>query len=130
LTTHDYDACVLGFGQGDGDPNSEMNVWMSSGPTHVWHPAQRQPATPWEAEIDALMQQQIKTRDPQRRRRLYDRVQELVAQNLPIISLVSPNVLVGVTRGLGNFRPTVIDHHALWNVEELFWRGSRSGARR
>ena len=125
LTTHDYEACVLGLGGGDGDPNNEMNVWLSSGPTHLWRPGQRQPATTWEAEIDTLMQQQMTTRDAQRRKRLYDRVQELVAENLPIISLVSPNVLVGARKGLGNFRPTVLDHHALWNVEELFWRGSR-----
>ena len=47
---------------------------------------------------------------------------------LPIISLVSPSVLVGATKGLGNFRPTVLDHHALWNVEELFWRRRSPGA--
>lgn len=127
-TSHDYDACVLGLTGGDGDPNSEMNVWLSSGPTHLWRPGQRVPATPWEAEIDALMQEQIKTRDVPRRKRLYDRVQLLVAENLPIISLVSPNVLVGATTGLANFRPTVLDHPALWNLEELFWRGRRAGA--
>lgn len=130
LTTHDYDACVLALGGGDGDPNSEMNVWLSSGATHLWHPAQPKPATPWEAEIDALMQEQIKTRDVPRRKRLYDRVQQLVAEHLPIITVVSPNVLVGATTGLGNFRPTVLDHHALWNVEELFWRGRRAGGQR
>ena len=93
-------------------------------------PAQPKPATPWEAEIDALMQEQIKTRDAQRRKRLYDRVQQLVAENLPIITVVSPNVLVGATKGLGNFRPTVLDHHALWNIDELFWRGRRAGGQR
>ena len=130
LTTHDYDAIVLGLTGGDGDPNSEMNVWLSSGATHLWHPAQRAPATPWEAEIDTLMREQIKTRDARHRKRLYDRVQQLVAEHLPIISVVSPNVLVGATRGLGNFRPTVLDHHALWNIEELFWRGRRTGGQR
>ena len=130
LTSHDYDAVVLGLTGGDGDPNSEMNVWLSSGATHLWRPAQRVPATPWEAEIDSLMQEQIKTRDFQRRKRLYDRVQLLVAENLPIISLVSPNVLAGATRGLANFRPAVFDHPALWNIEELFWRGRRAGAER
>jgi peptide/nickel transport system substrate-binding protein len=129
LTSHDYDACVLGLTGGDGDPNSEMNVWLSSGATHLWRPAQTRPATAWEAEIDALMQEQIATRDPAQRKRLYDRVQQLVVEQLPIISLVSPNVLVGVASGLGNFRPTVLDH-TLWNVEELFWRGSRAGASR
>ena len=128
MTTHDYDACVLGLTGGDGDPNSEMNVWLSSGATHLWRPGQKVPATPWEAEIDSLMREQIRTRDGQRRKRLYDRVQQLVADNLPIISLVSPNVLVGATTGLANFRPTVLDHPALWNLEELFWRGRRAGA--
>jgi peptide/nickel transport system substrate-binding protein len=130
LTTHEYDACVLGLGGGDGDPNSEMNVWLSSGNTHLWNPGQSQPATPWEAEIDVLMRRQLTTRDAQLRKRIYDRVQELIAQNLPVISLVSPSVLVGATKGLGNFRPTVLDHHALWNVEELFWRRRPSGAPR
>ena len=128
LTTHDYDACVLALGAGDGDPSSEMNVWLSSGNTHLWNPGQAQPATPWEAEIDALMRRQMTTRDVALRKRLYDRVQELVAQNLPIISLVSPSVLVGATRGLGNFRPTVLDHHAFSNVEELFWRRRPGGS--
>ena len=129
LTTHEYEACVLGLGGGDGDPSSEMNVWLSSGNTHLWNLGQSQPATPWEAEIDGLMRRQLATRDVQLRKRLYDRVQELVAQNLPIISLVSPSVLVGATKGLGNLRPTVLDH-ALWNVEEVFWRRRPPGAPR
>jgi hypothetical protein len=39
-----------------------------------------------------------------------------------MIFLASPNVLVGADKSLGNFRPTVLDHHTLWNVDELFWR--------
>ena len=105
-----------------------MNVWLSSGGTHLWNLGEREPATPWEAEIDMLMRRQLAVRDVRLRKRLYDRVQELVAQNLPIISLVSPSVLAGVTKGLGNLRPTIFDHHALWNVDELFWRGRPPGA--
>ena len=130
LTTKDYEACVLGLGGGDGDPYSEMSVWLSSGGTHLWNPGQAEPATAWEAEMDMLMRRQLGVRDVQLRKKLYDRVQELVAQNLPIISLVSPSVLAGATKGLGNLRPTIFDHHALWNVEELFWRGRPSGAPR
>jgi peptide/nickel transport system substrate-binding protein len=130
LMTHDYDACVLALGAADGDPSSEMNVWLSSGGTHLWHPEQAAPATPWEAEIDTLMRRQLAVRDVQARKRLYDRVQELVAENLPVISLVSPSVLAGTTKGLGNLRPTIFDHHALWNVDELFWRGRPAGGTR
>jgi hypothetical protein len=77
-----------------------------------------------------LMRRQLTTRDVPKRKRLYDRVQELVAENLPLspIPLASPNVLVGARRGPGNIRPTVLDHHALSNVEELFWRERRAGA--
>ncbi len=75
LTTHDYEAAVMGLVSGDADPTSEMNVWMSNGDTHLWHPNQTQPATPWEAEMDRLMQQQLVTLDYAKRKRLYDRVQ-------------------------------------------------------
>jgi len=126
VKTHDYEACVLGLGNADGSPTTEMSVWLSSGATHLWHPQQPQPATPWEAEIDGLMRQQVTTLDPAERKRLYDRVQELVAQHLPFVFLVSPNVLVGADRGLGNFRPAILDPYTLWNVEELFWRQKRS----
>lgn len=130
LKTHDYDAAVLGLGGGDPDPNVEMGVWLSSGGLHLWRPGQEKPATPWEAEIDALMLKQIAVRDPAARRRAYDRVQALVAEHLPIIPLVSPNILVGASTGLANFRPTVLPDHTLWNVDELYWREGRSGARR
>src|SRR5258705_5569245 len=50
LATHDYDACVLALGASDGDPSSEMNVWLSSGGNHLWKPEQGSPAKPWVAQ--------------------------------------------------------------------------------
>jgi hypothetical protein len=38
-----------------------MNVWLSSGSTHLWHLGETKPATDWEAQIDQLMQKQIST---------------------------------------------------------------------
>ena len=119
---HDYEACVLALGSGDVDPNSEVNVWLSNGSSHLWRLTGGRPATPWEAEIDQLMTRQLTTLAYPQRRRLYDQVQELVAENLPLICLVSPNILVGAKTGLGNFRPAILDHYTLWNAEELFWR--------
>jgi hypothetical protein len=57
-------------------------------------------------------------------------VQEILMQNLPLIPLVSPNVLVGARKELGNFRPALLDHYTLWNIEELYWRGGSSGVGR
>ena len=41
--TKEYDACVLGLGGGDADPNPLLNVLLSSGGSHLWHLGQEQP---------------------------------------------------------------------------------------
>jgi len=130
LETREYEACLLGLASGDADPSAEMNVWLSSGPTHLWNPGQVRPATPWEAQIDDLMRRQFVTLDPVARKRLYDRVQAIVAEELPIICLASPHILVGARAGLGNFRPAILDHYVLSNADELFWRQPRAGGTR
>lgn len=125
LQTRDYDAALLRLGTGDVDPNGDMNVWPSTGATHVWNPGRSTPATPWEAEIDRLMAQQLVALDPAKRKALYDRVQAIVAEQLPVVPLVSPNLIVAAKNQLGNVRPAVLDHYLLWNADEIFWRGAR-----
>jgi peptide/nickel transport system substrate-binding protein len=120
--THDYEAAVMALASGDVDPNSEMNVWLTSGATHLWRLAQAGPPAAWEREVDDLMRRQVAVLDPRERKRLYDRVQALAAEHLPLIPLVSPNVLVGAKEGLGNLKPAILDHSLLWNADELFWR--------
>jgi len=122
IQTHDYDAAIMALGSGDVDPTAEMNVWLSTGGTHLWHLGEKQPATKWEAEIDRLMQAQETDTDAKKRKRDYDQVQQIVAEQLPIICLVSPNILVGAKVKLANFQPAILDHYTLWNADELFWR--------
>jgi peptide/nickel transport system substrate-binding protein len=125
----DYEACILGFGEGDADPNSEMNVWLSRGTSHLWSLGQKQPRTAWEAEVDSLMEQQLVTLDYHRRKQLYDRVQLLVAEQVPLVFLTSPHVLVAARQEVGNFRPAVLGPQTLWNVEELYLRSATVSAR-
>jgi len=118
--SHDYEACVMGLVSGDADPTPEMNVWVSSGETHLWHPKESRPATSWEADIDGLMQRQLISLDYAKRKRLYDKVQEIIAENVPLIFLASPNVLVAAKNRVGNFQPAVMSPYTLWNVEQLY----------
>ncbi|MFQ5790908.1 MAG: ABC transporter substrate-binding protein [Acidobacteriota bacterium] len=120
--SRDYEACVLALGSGDVDPTSEMSVWLSTGASHLWRLGQQEPASAWEAEIDRQMRRQMISTDPSQRKEAYDRVQEIVSEKLPIICLASPNILVGADRRLGNFRPAILAHYTLWNVEQLFFR--------
>ena len=98
-----------------------MNVWLSDGSMHLWNLSGK-PEDPWEEEIDRLMRLQMITLQYPKRRRLYDRVQQLVSENLPIICLSSPHVLVVATNRLGNFHPAVLRPYALWNAEFLYFR--------
>lgn len=120
LNSFDYEAAIMGLASGDTDPTAEMNVWVSTGGTHLWHLNETKPATPWEADMDRLMNQQLITLNYKTRKRLYDQVQQIVALNLPVICLASPDILVGAKDRIGNFHPAILDPYALWNVEELY----------
>lgn len=129
LTARKYDAAILAMAMYDADPNADINLWLSSGPTHVWNPAQPKPATPWEAEIDGLMKKQLVTRQYAARKALFDRVQEIAMENMPLIPLVSPNVLVGAKKRLANFRPTLLEPSAFWNIEEFYWQAGGASSK-
>lgn len=130
LRTHDYEACIFALSSPDADPNADLQMWLSSGSMHVWNPEQTNPATAWEAEIDSLMKQQLVTSQPDTRKRIFDRVQEIAADQVPVIPLVTPHLLAGAKRDLVNFRPATIEPFALWNVETLCWRAAGDPARR
>lgn len=126
LNSRDYEAVLMNLVNGDTDPTPEMNLWLSGGETHLWDLDEKKPATAWEAEVDHLMESQMTTTDPAARKQLYDRVQQLAAENLPLIFLVSPNILVAAQSKVGNFRPAILEPYVLWNADQLFLR--RPGA--
>jgi peptide/nickel transport system substrate-binding protein len=126
LNSKDFEAVLMNLVNGDTDPTPEMNLWLSGGETHLWDLGEKKPATAWEAEVDQLMESQMTTTDPAARKKLYDRVQALAAEHLPLIFLVSPNILVAAQSRVGNFRPAILEPYILWNADQLFLR--RPGA--
>ncbi len=120
--SYDYEATLLGLVSGDADPNPEINVWTSTGGTHVWALAETHPLAPWQAELDRLMDAQTAMLDFAKRKQAYDRVQEIVAQEDPVVCLVSPNVLAATKDGLKGLEPSVMRNYLLWNAERLYWK--------
>jgi peptide/nickel transport system substrate-binding protein len=129
LQSKEYDACVLGVANYDADPNSDINVWLSSGGSHFWNLGQPKPSTPWEAEIDQLMEKQLSSRTYDERKHSYDRIQEVIRENQPLIFLASPDILAGAKNTIGNFHPAILEPYVLWNVEQLYLRTSSGSAR-
>ena len=115
----DYEACLLGFSNVELDPNTQMNVWLSSGANHPWSPSQKIPATAWEAEIDRLMRAQASNTDPKQRKAHFDRVQEIVSEEAPVIYIAHRNSLVAVSPQVRNAAPVVLRPQAYWNIDRL-----------
>jgi peptide/nickel transport system substrate-binding protein len=117
--TFDYEACLLGFTNTDLDPNSQMNVWLSSAENHQWNPKQSKPATPWEAEINRLMQSQSSSTSDKKRKDDWDRVQQIVFEQQPFIYLVNRDAMSAISPAVIGSAPSVLDPHAFWNADVL-----------
>ncbi len=114
-----YEAAILGLINNTLDPNSQMNVWLSSSDNHQWNPKQKAPATDWEAELDKLMRAQSSTADEKKRKQLFDRVQEIVHEQAPFIYLVHKNALAAVSKNVQGADPVILRPQTYWNIERL-----------
>jgi peptide/nickel transport system substrate-binding protein len=114
-----YEGAILGLTNVDLDPNGQMNVWLSSSENHQWNPQEKSPETTWEAEIDQLMRTQSSTNDPQKRKKSFDRVQEIVAEQVPFIYLVNRNALSAISSSVQGATPVVLRPQTYWNIEML-----------
>ncbi len=117
--TLDYDAVLLGLVNVDIDPNMQMDVWLSSSGMHPWYPKQPKPATTWEEEIDRQMRAQASALDYKKRKAAFDRVQQIAAEQAPIVYLVNKNVLSAVSPAMKNAHPVALSPQTFWNAERL-----------
>jgi len=122
--SYNYDCILLGLQPGtSADPADSMNTIKSSGFTHMWFPRQTAPSTAWEARLDQLMDAQMKTLDYAERKKDYDEVQEIVAEEQPFIFTVTPMYYAAIRSDIGNVRPTALSsYRATWNAEELYFK--------
>ena len=121
--TFDYECALMGLGGGGVDPASQINVLKSTDPLHQWFPNQSTPATEWEARIDALMDAQMRTLDYAERKKHFDEVQTILAEQLPMIYTVAPFHFAALRPELINLRPSVLTSYRLtWNIEQLALR--------
>lgn len=121
--TFEYEAAMMGF-TGGGDPSGGKAIYRSDGRLHVWRPEQPRPATPWEARIDALMDEQERTLDESRRVALFQEIQAIFSEQLPLIFLVTPNAYAGVRNRWRNVRVPPADS-ITWNIDELWLEDDR-----
>jgi len=80
---------------------------------------QTMPATEWEKRIDDIMTRQAATVDLARRRELFNEVQEIFAENLPVLYFAAPRLYYAHSTRITGVLPSVLRPPVLWNADSL-----------
>jgi peptide/nickel transport system substrate-binding protein len=118
--TYEYEALLFGLTVSGIEPTTYANFLLSNADTHQWQPGQKTPATEWEAKIDKLFNQQAGEGDPQKRAAIFNEIQRIMADELPVIPIVSRHIVSAANTRLGNYAPSSMFPYSIWNVDELF----------
>ncbi len=115
-----YEAYILGWASGvPPDPLMSKNALLSSGENHYWHPQQKSPVTPWEADIDRVLGEMSRTVDMEKRKTMYPRIQHHLGEQEPMIFTISANLYIAARNRFRNMKPTLLRPHTYWNHYEL-----------
>ena len=115
----EYDTIYFGVQANATDPALNADFWLSGGIFHFWNPGQAKPATPWEAEIDALMRRQAAAPTLAERQEIFAEVQRILGEEVPAIYFVAPRVTIAVSPRVRNLTPVPQAPQVLWNAETL-----------
>ncbi|WP_407154726.1 peptide ABC transporter substrate-binding protein [Bradyrhizobium sp. STM 3557] len=72
-------------------------------------------------EVDALLDKGARTFDPEARRAIYYRIQELVRRDLPFLPLYQSNAVEGLKKGINGFVPNGNTRTESWNALAWYW---------
>lgn len=121
--TFDWDAMVMGFTGNTLEPHGGKNVWYSNGPLHIFNQREEKDFNKglfdFEKEIDILFDKGASELEHNKRKIYYDKMQEIVYAECPMIYLYSPLRLIAVRNRVGNVYPTLLGG-AIHNVSELY----------
>lgn len=106
MSNFQWDAILIGL-TGGIEPHNGANVDRSSGNLHFWNPRQEKPETEWEAEIDRLVEEGASEMDVEKRKKIYNRIQEIYHEELPMILMVRQYVFDAYRNKLRNYDPTI-----------------------
>ena len=117
--SYNYESVLMAWTNLDLDPSGQMNIWVSSAANHQWNPSEKAPENASEAEMDKWMQAQNASQDPNQRKAYFDKVQQMVADQVPMLFLVNPNALSAVSPNVRNVNAAVLSPQIFWNADRL-----------
>lgn len=127
MVTGNFEAIFFFISVTNFDPSMNLDFWLSSGSAHLWNMGQPKPATDWEKEIDDLMLEMTAQVDQAERKRLFDQVQKIFAEHLPVLYFVAPRLHMAVADRVGGLEPSVLRPQLLWNVDRITMKPDGQG---
>ena len=123
VNTYDYDMAIMGLTGSPLEPHSGKNVWNSSGPLHMFN---QRPAgysvddrLPMEKELDYIFDEAALKTNFKDRKKLYDKYQEIIYEEKPMIYLYSPVRIIAARNYLKNLYPSALSGLG-YNPEEIY----------
>lgn len=121
--TNDWDMAIMGLTGSPLEPHDGKNVWMSNGQLHLFNQRQqglqKDDRFEWEKELDNIFEQAALKLSFKERKPLYDKYQEIIYKEKPIIYLYSPIRITALRSKFQNIYPTSLSG-LIYNLDEIW----------
>lgn len=121
--TNDWDMAIMGLTGSPLEPHDGKNVWKSNGPLHLFNQRPQNykidDRFSWEKELDDIFENGAKKLRFEDRKKFYDRYQEIIYEEKPIIYLYSPIRITAIRKKFANIFPTSLSG-LIYNLDEIY----------
>ena len=119
--TLDWETAIMGLTGSSLEPHGGKNVWNSNGPLHLFNRRlnNEKDLLPWEKELNEIYEKGALELDFAKRKKLYDRYQEIIYEEKPIIYLYSPLQMSAIRKKFNNIFPTPLGG-VVHNLDEIY----------
>lgn len=121
--TFDWDTMIMGLTGSTLEPHGGKNVWNSNGPLHLFNQRTEEnygkKVLNFEKQIDDIYEIAAAELNFEKRKKYYDRYQEIIYNERPMIYLYSQLRLIAVRNRVGNLYPTVLGG-VIHNPQEIY----------
>lgn len=121
--TNDWDIAIMGLTGSPLEPHDGKNVWKSNGPLHLFN---QRPLNyrfddrfDWEKELDYIFEKGALKLSFAERKPIYDRYQEIIYEQKPIIYLYSPTRITAIRKKIKNIYPSSLSG-LIYNLDEIY----------
>ena len=112
MNSLDFDCIIIALTSNILEPNSGYNVWTPEGSLHLFNKRSvndlknTDKIYPFEIELENIFKQGALELDFKKRKELYDKYQEIVAEHNPMIYLYAPFNITAIRKKIKNIYPT------------------------